>query len=76
VQPERATVAVWPFTNFFLLNEAIADLIQPGLHNTGELREAARKLGWAFRLREMGLGSRFSRGLIPIFRTRALDSLD
>jgi type II secretory ATPase GspE/PulE/Tfp pilus assembly ATPase PilB-like protein len=48
---------------FFLLNEAIADLIQPGLR-TGELREAARKLGWRS-LREMAW-LKVQRGLIPI----------
>src|ERR1035437_9196994 len=44
----RGRVAIY---EFFLLNEAIQDLIQPGLR-TGELREAARKLGWRS-LREM-----------------------
>jgi type II secretory ATPase GspE/PulE/Tfp pilus assembly ATPase PilB-like protein len=44
----RGRVAIY---EFFLLNEAIADLIQPGLR-TGELRAAARKLGWRS-LREM-----------------------
>jgi general secretion pathway protein E/type IV pilus assembly protein PilB len=38
----RGRVAVY---EFFLLDERIADLIHAGLH-TGELREAARKLGW------------------------------
>jgi type II secretory ATPase GspE/PulE/Tfp pilus assembly ATPase PilB-like protein len=47
----------------FLLNEAIADLIQPGV-KTGELREAARKLGWRS-LREMAW-HKVQRGLIPI----------
>jgi general secretion pathway protein E/type IV pilus assembly protein PilB len=44
----RGRVAIY---EFFVVNEAIADLIQPGLR-TGELRAAARKLGWRS-LREM-----------------------
>ncbi len=56
----RGRVAIY---EFFLLNEAIADLIQPGLH-TGELREAARKLGWRS-LREMAW-LKVQQGLIPI----------
>ena len=44
----RGRVAIY---ELFLLNEAIADLIQPGVR-TGELREAARKIGWRS-LREM-----------------------
>ncbi len=48
---------------FFLLNEAITDLIQPGLR-TGELRDAARKLGWRS-LREMAW-PKVQQGLIPI----------
>jgi len=44
----RGRVAIY---EFFLLNEAIADLIQPALR-TAELRAAARKLGWRS-LREM-----------------------
>jgi general secretion pathway protein E/type IV pilus assembly protein PilB len=46
---QRGRVAVY---EFFLLNEAVANLIRPGLR-TGELRDAARKLGWRS-LREMG----------------------
>jgi type II secretory ATPase GspE/PulE/Tfp pilus assembly ATPase PilB-like protein len=56
----RGRVAVY---EFFVLNEPIADLIAPGL-KTGELREAARKLGWRS-LREMGW-LKVQRGLIPI----------
>jgi type II secretory ATPase GspE/PulE/Tfp pilus assembly ATPase PilB-like protein len=56
----RGRVAIY---EFFLLNEAIADLIQPGL-STGELREVARKLGWRS-LREMAW-AKVQRGLIPI----------
>ena len=56
----RSRVAIY---EFFLLNEAIADLIQPGL-KTGELRAEARKLGWKS-LREMAW-LKVQRGLIPI----------
>ena len=56
----RGRVAVY---EMFLLNEAIADLIQPGV-KTGELREAARKTGWRS-LREMGW-LKVQRGMIPI----------
>jgi type II secretory ATPase GspE/PulE/Tfp pilus assembly ATPase PilB-like protein len=56
----RGRVAIY---EFFLLNESIADLIQPGLH-TGELRAAARKLGWRS-LREMAW-AKVQKGLIPI----------
>jgi type II secretory ATPase GspE/PulE/Tfp pilus assembly ATPase PilB-like protein len=56
----RGRVAIY---EFFLLNEAIADLIQPGLR-TAELRAAARKLGWRS-LREMAW-LKVQRGLIPI----------
>jgi len=56
----RGRVAVY---EFFLVNEGIADLIQPGLR-TGELRAAARKLGWRS-LREMGW-RKVQQGLIPI----------
>lgn len=59
---------------FFLLNEAIADLIQPNLH-TAELRSAARKLGWRS-LREMAW-RKVQQGLIPISEqerwTRSVD---
>jgi len=56
----RGRVAVY---EFFLVNETIADLIQPNLH-TGELREAARKLGW-LSLREMAW-MKVQKGLTPI----------
>jgi general secretion pathway protein E/type IV pilus assembly protein PilB len=56
----RGRMAIY---EMFLLNEAIADLIQPGV-KTGELREAARKLGWRS-LREMAW-HKVQRGLIPI----------
>jgi general secretion pathway protein E/type IV pilus assembly protein PilB len=56
----RGRVAIY---EFFLLNDAIADLIHPGL-KTGELREAARKLGWRS-LREMAW-LKVQRGLIAI----------
>jgi general secretion pathway protein E/type IV pilus assembly protein PilB len=67
----RGRVAIY---EMFLLNEAIADLIQPGV-KTGELREAARKLGWRS-LREMAW-QKVQRGLIPISEqerwTRVID---
>jgi type II secretory ATPase GspE/PulE/Tfp pilus assembly ATPase PilB-like protein len=56
----RGRVAIY---EFFLVSEAIADLIQPGL-KTGELRSEARKLGWKS-LREMAW-LKVQRGLIPI----------
>jgi general secretion pathway protein E/type IV pilus assembly protein PilB len=56
----RGRVAIY---EFFLLNEAIADLIAPGLR-TGDLREAARKLGWRS-LREIAW-LKVQKGLIPI----------
>ncbi len=56
----RGRLAIY---EFFLLNEAIADLIQPGLR-TGDLREAARKLGWRS-LREMAW-CKVQKGLIPV----------
>jgi type II secretory ATPase GspE/PulE/Tfp pilus assembly ATPase PilB-like protein len=68
----RGRVAVY---EFFLLNEALSDLIKPALR-TGELREAARKLGWRS-LREMGW-LKVQRGLIAISEqerwTRILDA--
>jgi len=68
----RGRVAIY---EFFLLNEAIADLIEPGLR-TGQLREAARKLGWRS-LREMAW-LKVQRGLIPISEqerwTRMIDA--
>ena len=67
----RGRVAIY---EFFLLNEAIADLIQPGLR-TGDLREVARKLGWRS-LREMAW-SKVQKGLIPVSEqerwTRTID---
>ncbi len=56
----RGRVAIY---EVFLLNEAICDLIQPGLR-TGDLRAAARKLGWRS-LRELAW-LKVQRGLIPI----------
>jgi general secretion pathway protein E/type IV pilus assembly protein PilB len=56
----RGRVAIY---EFFLLSEPIADRIQPALH-TGELRAAARKLGWRS-LREMAW-LKVQRGLIPL----------
>jgi len=56
----RGRVAIY---EFFLLNEAIADLIQPGVKNS-QLREAASKLGWRS-LRETAW-IKVQRGLIPI----------
>jgi type II secretory ATPase GspE/PulE/Tfp pilus assembly ATPase PilB-like protein len=56
----RGRVAIY---EFFLVNETIADLIEPGL-KTGDLRAAAQKLGWRS-LREMAW-LKVQRGLIPI----------
>jgi type II secretory ATPase GspE/PulE/Tfp pilus assembly ATPase PilB-like protein len=56
----RGRVAIY---EFFIVNESIAAYIQPGL-KTGELRAAARKLGWRS-LREMAW-LKVQRGLIPI----------
>ena len=67
----RGRVAIY---EFFLLNEAIADMIQPGLR-TGDLRAAARKVGWRS-LREMAW-RKVQQGLIPVSEqdrwTRQLD---
>ena len=67
----RGRVAIY---EFFVVNEGMADRIQPGL-KTGELREAARKFGWR-PLREMGW-SKVQKGLIPIAEqerwTRVID---
>jgi type II secretory ATPase GspE/PulE/Tfp pilus assembly ATPase PilB-like protein len=57
---QRGRVAIY---ELFLVNDVIADLIQPGL-KTGDLRTAARKLGWKS-LREMAW-LKVQRGLIPI----------
>jgi type II secretory ATPase GspE/PulE/Tfp pilus assembly ATPase PilB-like protein len=56
----RGRVAIY---EFFLLNEAVADLIQPGLRTT-QLREAARKVGWRS-LREMAW-LKVQKGLIAL----------
>ena len=56
----RGRVAIY---EFFLVNESIAELIQPGVKNS-QLREAASKLGWRS-LREMAW-LKVQRGLIPI----------
>jgi type II secretory ATPase GspE/PulE/Tfp pilus assembly ATPase PilB-like protein len=67
----RGRVAIY---EFFVLNEEIADLIQPGLR-TGQLRDAARKFGWRS-LREMAW-QKVQLGLIPISEqerwTRTID---
>ena len=68
----RGRVAIY---EFFLLNEAVSDLIQPGVKNSG-LREEARKTGWRS-LRE-NAWQKVQRGLIPISEqerwTRSIDS--
>jgi type II secretory ATPase GspE/PulE/Tfp pilus assembly ATPase PilB-like protein len=56
----RGRVAIY---ELFLVNEAVADLIQPGVKNS-QLREEARKLGWRS-LRE-NAWQKVQRGLIPI----------
>ena len=56
----RGRVAIY---EMFLLDETITDLIQPGL-KTGQLREAARKLGWRS-MREYAW-KKVQRGVIPI----------
>ena len=67
----RGRVAIY---EFFLPNETVRDLIQPALR-TGELRDAARKLGWRS-LREMAW-LKVHKGLIPISEqerwTRTID---
>jgi general secretion pathway protein E/type IV pilus assembly protein PilB len=69
----RGRVAIY---EFFLLNEEIAELIHPGLR-AGQLREAARKVGWRS-LREMAW-LKVQRGLIPISEqerwTRTIDPI-
>ena len=69
----RGRVAIY---EFFLLNEEIAELIHPGLR-AGQLREAARKVGWRS-LREMAW-LKMQRGLIPISEqerwTRTIDPI-
>ncbi len=68
----RGRVAIY---EFFLLNETMADLIQPGVKNS-QLREIAAKHGWRS-LREMAW-IKVQRGLIPISEqerwTRVIDS--
>jgi type II secretory ATPase GspE/PulE/Tfp pilus assembly ATPase PilB-like protein len=56
----RGRVAIY---EMFLLDETITDLIQPGL-KTGQLREAARKLGW--RSMRESAWKKVQRGVIPI----------
>jgi type II secretory ATPase GspE/PulE/Tfp pilus assembly ATPase PilB-like protein len=56
----RGRVAIY---EFFLVNETIANLIQPGV-KTADLRSAVRKLGWRS-LREMAW-LKVQRGLIPV----------
>lgn len=67
----RGRVAIY---DFFVVTEAIADLIQPGV-KTGELRAAARHLGWRS-LRDQGW-TKVQHGLIPIAEqerwTRVID---
>lgn len=56
----RGRVAIY---EMFLLNEAIADLIQPGAKSS-QLRDAARKLGW--RSMRENAWQKVQAGLIPI----------
>ena len=67
----RSRVAIY---EFFLVNDAIAELIRPGLR-TAELRNAARAIGWRS-LREMAW-RKVQAGLIPLSEqerwTRQLD---
>jgi type IV pilus assembly protein PilB len=67
----RGRVAIY---EFFLLNEPLADLIQAALR-TGDMRAAARQMGWRS-LRELGW-LKVQRGLVPISEqerwTRVLD---
>jgi len=56
----RGRVAVY---EFFLPSEEVCDLIQPAIR-TGQLRDAARRLGWKS-LREMGW-HKVQKGLIPV----------
>jgi len=68
----RGRVAIY---ELFLLNEAIADLIQPGA-KTSQLRDAARKLGW--RSMRENAWKKVQAGLIPIAEqerwTRMIDA--
>ena len=67
----RGRIAIY---EFFLPDETIRDLIQPGL-KIGHLRKAAQKLGWRS-LREMAW-LKVQRGLIPVSEqerwTRVID---
>jgi general secretion pathway protein E/type IV pilus assembly protein PilB len=56
----RGRVAIY---EFFLLNEAVSELIQPGVKNS-QLREAARRAGWRS-LRE-NAWKKVQAGLIPL----------
>ena len=56
----RGRVAIY---EMFLVDEAIADLIQPGL-KTSQLRDAARRLGW--RSMRENAWQKVQRGLMPI----------
>jgi len=56
----RGRVAIY---EMFLVNEAIADLIQPGV-KTSQLRDAARKLGW--RSMRENAWQKVQAGVIPI----------
>ena len=62
----RGRVAIY---EFFLLNDEIADMIEPGL-KTGQLRQAMRKQGWRS-LRELAWG-KVQSGLIPIAEVQRL----
>ena len=68
----RGRVAIY---EMFLLNEAIADLIQPGV-KIGQLRDAARQLGW--RSMRENAWQKVQDGLIPIAEqerwTRLIDA--
>ncbi|MCX8091621.1 MAG: GspE/PulE family protein [Verrucomicrobiae bacterium] len=68
----RGRIAIY---EFFLINEPVAELIQPGV-KTSQLREAARRYGWRS-LREMAW-LKVQRGLIPIAEqerwTRSVDA--
>ncbi len=68
----RGRVAIY---EMFLLNEAIADLIQPGV-KTSQLRDAARQFGW--RSMRENAWQKVQGGLIPIAEqehwTRLIDA--
>ena len=69
----KATAAASPSTNSSSSTKPSPTSSEPGLR-TGELRAAARKLGWRS-LREMAW-LKVQRGLIPICRTGTLDPPD